>query len=506
MNSKTVIKIFLTIVGLILLGWQVPSTAEAQPQDIVVPCQANGFGTSDNLRAAIQEANNRSGVNAIRLGANCIYVLDNLVIPNPVTGDTNLTPIREDVIIEGQGATFLRPDNAPPYRILQVEAGVSVTIRDAFFTNGRSLTKAGQSSSGFGGAILLRPQARLFLVEVSFDKNFAQKSGGAVYASSGVVTARLSRFENNEAEIAGGGLAVVGQLIALESRFVDNRAGGEAGALHLTGSGRIERNEFLKNEARGGPGGAIRIGSVDGNVNVLNNKFLHNTASTAGGAVFIRDPRANPGAVQGRFRLNNNLWQGNRAGQTGGHLDLHVLATEIDPFELHYNTFIGDPTQTTVAGITLHEADARQGPPPVPAKFFNNIIANHPVGIENVGPILPGGKRNLFFNNVVSLIGNFASNVAPILDDPRFVNPATGNFRLQSCSPAIDQGVDNGSVDTDLDGVARPQGQGFDLGAFEFGGTPGPCPDPTPLPGPGVTPEPDLGETFTVYLPLVVKE
>jgi hypothetical protein len=72
--------------------------------------------------------------------------------------------------------------------------------------------------------------------------------------------------------------------------------------------------------------------------------------------------------------------------------------------------------------------------------------------------------------------------------DPRFVHPANDDFHLGDGSRAIDNGLDGG-IRLDLDGLLRPQGQGFDIGAFEFGAAPSPNPD----------------SDFSVYLPLVEK-
>ena len=49
--------------------------------------------------------------------------------------------------------------------------------------------------------------------------------------------------------------------------------------------------------------------------------------------------------------------------------------------------------------------------------------------------------------------------------DPQFVNPIA-DFHLKSSSPAIDAGVDIG-VNKDIDGNARVQGAGFDMGVYE---------------------------------------
>ena len=51
--------------------------------------------------------------------------------------------------------------------------------------------------------------------------------------------------------------------------------------------------------------------------------------------------------------------------------------------------------------------------------------------------------------------------------DPAFAAPMSGAFHLKAHSPAVDSGLALSVVTTDFDGTARPQGAGYDLGAFE---------------------------------------
>jgi len=51
---------------------------------------------------------------------------------------------------------------------------------------------------------------------------------------------------------------------------------------------------------------------------------------------------------------------------------------------------------------------------------------------------------------------------------PMFVNPSEADFHLKEDSPAIDNGSAVDAPGDDFDGNPRPQGAGYDIGAFEF--------------------------------------
>ena len=58
-----------------------------------------------------------------------------------------------------------------------------------------------------------------------------------------------------------------------------------------------------------------------------------------------------------------------------------------------------------------------------------------------------------------------------LIDDPQFVNVITSNFRLRATSPAIDAGLPDEAPGFDFDDKLRPSGDGYDIGAFEYGAT-----------------------------------
>ena len=86
------------------------------------------------------------------------------------------------------------------------------------------------------------------------------------------------------------------------------------------------------------------------------------------------------------------------------------------------------------------------------------------------------GSNNVLNSNLVwspssslSGIENGTGSVVTgtIIAEPGFSDRVNHNYHLKGDSPAIDEGVSLSGVRRDYDGVARPQGIGHDLGAFE---------------------------------------
>ena len=107
-------------------------------------------------------------------------------------------------------------------------------------------------------------------------------------------------------------------------------------------------------------------------------------------------------------------------------------------------------------------------------EWVNNIVVdtkNIPFSYYTDNHELTLVRNNIWYNGGD---GNPASppswDTNPITSNPLFVNPSLNNFALQSTSPAINAGSSlvSSIVNKDFFGLTRPQGAGYDIGAFEY--------------------------------------
>ncbi len=156
-------------------------------------------------------------------------------------------------------------------------------------------------------------------------------------------------------------------------------------------------------------------------------------------------------------------------------------------------------------GIVLYQIDASG--PGKDNVFVNNTIVSTKSGAGAAFRATNGSTPNTLYNNVLLGGGNAAFDLAgdsltqtaaynvlpvnPVLvnDDTGsagalpsslsahsvtasaaqlFVNPAGNDYHLLAGSPAIDAATSTSTPATDIEGTARPQGAGFDIGAYEF--------------------------------------
>jgi hypothetical protein len=78
-------------------------------------------------------------------------------------------------------------------------------------------------------------------------------------------------------------------------------------------------------------------------------------------------------------------------------------------------------------------------------------------------------KNGLFYGSTLPVEAP-AANANKVASSSSFVSSASHNYHLVSGAAAIDTGMTLSSVTTDRDGLARPQGAAYDVGAYEFAG------------------------------------
>ena len=284
------------------------------------------------------------------------------------------------------------------------------------------------------------------------------KSGGAIcnFTSAGNLTITASIFTENFGDEQGGAIRVQkGNTTITDCVFTGNKikkdTGGVGGAVAISntaGTAVIERCTFTENKCRD-------AGAVSADVNVTISRCI--------------------------FKNNNPVIAAPRYGTVGSRGDLPVTVTNC--------LFYGNRVQYG-GGIAINGSGTNENLNVMNCTFANNIL----VGTGATGGAIYSLKTGGTAFNVTNCIlwGNTNTNeiagptgfLAPtvsytdtdqtvaagsnINQDPLFVG--SGDYHLQTtpiASPCIDTGTNSGAPNDDLEGKTRPQGLGYDMGAYE---------------------------------------
>lgn len=297
--------------------------------------------------------------------------------------------------------------------------------------------------------------------------------GGGIGISSASPTITNNVIKNNQACV-GAGIAIrSGSPLVQGNTIKDNTfaiCGGVAGvggggiSLVAADSGEIVDNIISNNSAVTSDGGGISLFSA-GTPMIRNNVIKENSASRGGGIWMANF--SDPLIVQ-------NLIVGNNAQQGGGIWWSVPLGQR-----LLVNNTIAENTASfdTSSGIFAEGFDSQ-------IRLVNNIIVAKAGQTAVFCSNFADPNPPIFdFNDVFSAGGvafggtctdktGIAGNISV---DPKFLNPAAGNFRPAASSLTIDAG-DNTAPNlpsTDLDGIARTVDSNqdgtaiVDMGVFE---------------------------------------
>ncbi|WP_304516348.1 alpha/beta fold hydrolase [Cohnella sp. CFH 77786] len=326
--------------------------------------------------------------------------------------------------------------------------GESAVVVGSFSTNYElDHIEASATSGGFAGFLLK--------TETTCD----------VATQQGHFTQYDTRVHHNYIHDVGGEGIYAGMSYYLgDTRFNCDGVGGNDTIYPHTLEGVRIYDNLVTDSGREG----IQIGSATDDVEVYDNQVLRyglNNVTYQDKAIEI-----NPG-TRGKF-YNNLVKQGTGIGIHNQGLPGTQIFNNIvvdaggDGIFSQDQLRPGDPNNTTDGMHFWNNTIINSGGDGIevrnqlagPGSVYNNLIVDTSLGSSTYIRYDGTGTWNSDDNLTYSSLAT-----------PQFVDAAGGNYRLQSGSPAVDPGTDlSGQGATfDFDGVSRPQGLGFDVGAFE---------------------------------------
>jgi len=377
---------------------------------------------------------------------------DNLFQSNSASQGGGVHAYRGTVTLSGN--TFLSNSASSAGGGAHVKFGIVALCGNTFQSN---------SASSVGGGVYLELNFTVVatLTGNTFQSNSAG-SGGGVRANQGTITLSSNTFLSNSASSAGGGMYAGESTLTLNANTFQSNSAGNGGGMYVYyyRPATVSGNTFLSNSASSA-GGGVYLRLTHGVATLSSNTLQSNSAGSDGGGVYVSS---------GTITLDSNIIQDNTANQNGGGIAMGGGTVNAQ------NDIIADNT-SSVEGIHLsggtltarHWTLANNGDYALTnnggsAVLINTIVASHTVG-SFLGLNI-AADTTLFFNSVTSCGGGVlcANN---IFGDPKFLNPAVGDYHIGPGSTAMGQGVDAG-VTTDVDGDPRPICSGYDIGADQL--------------------------------------
>ena len=277
-----------------------------------------------------------------------------------------------------------------------------------------------------------------------FEQNSASGNGGGGFNAGTAVTISGTRFLTNSGYY-GGGLYASGPAWMTGGSMAGNSAVGAGGGADLEGGGAITGTLIRDNRCGGcGPYGGGGVWSV-GDLLVNSARFAGNATGSVGGGLAF-----GTGATAGSLSVVNTLFAANSA-PAGAAI---AVASASQALIVHVT--IASPTLAAGSAINIDASSA---------SITNTIVASHAVGINGTASTV-AQNYTLFFANTADTAGTVSGGAGSGVGDPRFVDPAAGDYHLTPLSAARDGGP-NAGVAVDFEGDARPIGGGFDIGYDE---------------------------------------
>ncbi len=286
--------------------------------------------------------------------------------------------------------------------------------------------------------------------------------------SSGIYAERASSITIDHNEITGSHIAEAGyhnEIMSLVivngfeimNNYVHDNINTESITVKMDSSnGRIHHNNIKPTSSAG-----IYVcawADMQQNIEVYDNIVHDGPGSSRGIAVAVEG-----GGTIKNVKIYNNLVYRNSA--SGIVVDYYSDCGS-DPGTLCLS---GTIDNILIEGNTVYQNNAIGWEGGIVNKYSKatNVVISNNIISQNYGTQIWVVGSNTIQNNLIDgSTGTTGDSYRT--GNPQFVNPSSGDFHIQSTSPAIDKGTTPKIAIVDFDGKSRPQGGGYDIGAYEY--------------------------------------
>ncbi len=332
--------------------------------------------------------------------------------------------------------------------------GISVETSSTATISG-SIIRNNTVTDGAGGGIYVNNSTLTISDSIIVDNTVTSQGGGICVTDGSAATMGGCNIRSNTSTAGNGGGMVVSDgssLTLTDSILMDNAAtstaadSGQAGALLISASSvTVDRCVFQNNQANEMGALAYMASPTSSGTYTLgigNCAFTANTANAANAASALAIVQA-PGSTVMLATIINNCTFASNDDNFGFNILLQVFPATL--------------RNCIIAGANGFGLAANA---PGLATMINNNFNQNGDGDYAYGS--PGSQTVLTVDQINALSG-CSGNIGV---DNDFVGGQ--NYHLEAASGAVNAGSATEAPDTDIDGVPRPQGSGYDIGCYEF--------------------------------------
>jgi len=359
------------------------------------------------------------------------------------------------------------PDNPSSYPVWYVDISAAGAGDGSSWTDAYTIVQDAVDAAGTVGAGEVWVAAGTYAdttPEFNTMELVAMRNNVKLYGGfTGSETALDERDWRNNLTILDAGTAAAGSP-ADHVVLMDNIANARVDGFRITGGTADGTGENAY-------GGGMLCKDINGTNTVANCTFTVNTADSGAGMYISNSALEVTGCIFTDNSTSGLAW----AGMGGG-----MCNSESSPVVTNC-IFDGNDALGTNFGYGGGMCNADSSPIVTNCTFSDNSAMSYGGGMHNWGTSSPtvancifwadspdeirysGGSPTVTYSDVQ---GGYSGD-GNIDNDPLFVDPAAGDFGLQPGSFCIDAGDWHDAPETDILGVIRPQGDTFDMGAYE---------------------------------------